>query len=499
MSEKIQKLREILAEIFDLERASALLGWDQQTYMPSAGALMRGYQSGTIDRMAHDMATSAALGKLLDDLRPTAGSLDPDSDDARLVRVAALDFERAKCVPSDYVEELARVAAQAFPAWAQARQSSRFSVFQPYLEKLVEMTHRYVSFFPPAAHPYDVLLDRFEPGLTTAEVQAIFKPLREKQVALIKWIATAPQVDDSCLHQKFDTQAQWDFGVHIITKIGFDWNRGRQDKSAHPFTMGLSADDVRITTRMNPDYFGDSLFSTMHECGHALYEQGFAEGLGRSPLGNAASLAVHESQSRMWENLVGRSLSFWRYAYPALVTSFPQLKGVPLTTFYKAINRVQPSLIRTEADEATYNLHVMLRMEIEIALLEGTLAVKDLPEAWNSRMKDYLGVTPPDDAHGVLQDVHWAYGELGYFPTYALGNLISAQLWETIRAQIPDIEAQIEAGKFDALLGWLREKIHRHGRKFAPQEMVRRVTGSGIDAAPYLRYLETKYRAIYEG
>ena len=285
----------------------------------------------------------------------------------------------------------------------------------------------------------------------------------------------------------------------VISQFGYDWQHGRQDKSAHPFTQSIGLNDVRITTRINPNYLNTALFGTMHEAGHALYEMGIDPAFARSPLGEGTSLGVHESQSRMWENLVGRSKPFWEHFYPQLQQTFPdQLKEVSFDRFYRGVNCVQPSFIRVEADEATYNLHIMLRLEIEIAMIEGSLEVKDLPEAWNLRMQDYLGVTPTSDADGVLQDVHWSSGLIGYFSTYALGNLISAQLWECIQRDLPGLDDQIRSGDFSHLLGWLREKIHRHGAKFEPQELVERVTGSRIDPAPYIHYLQTKYAEIYE-
>jgi carboxypeptidase Taq len=498
MEQKLGQLKTMLAEITDLGGAVALLGWDQQTYMPPGGAEARGNQLGTLQRLIHERQTSAAMGKLLEDLKPYAATLDPDLDDARLVKVVSHDYEIASRVPAEWVVEFAQVTTMAQQAWIEARAKSDFSIFRPHLEKIVELGHRYVSFFPPADHPYDILLDIFEPGMKTADVKAIFDTLRPKQVELIKAIASKPQVDDPFLHQAFDEKKQWDFGVEVITKFGYDWNCGRQDKAPHPFTNGGSRSDVRITTRVAPNFLNSMIFGTMHECGHALYGQGTASELDRTSLDGGASLAVHESQSRMWENLVGRSLPFWEHFYPRLQEVFPsQLGSVPLEKFYKGINKVQPSLIRVEADEATYNLHIMLRLEIEIAIVEGKLAVKDLPEVWNSKMEEYLGVVPPNDAKGVLQDIHWSGGMMGYFSTYALGNLISAQLWEVINQDIPDLPEQIRAGKFEALLGWLREKVHRHGRKFEPQELVQKVTGSKIDPAPYLRYLKEKFGQIY--
>ncbi|MDP3176414.1 MAG: carboxypeptidase M32, partial [Spirochaetaceae bacterium] len=433
-----------------------------------------------------------------DELKPWASTLDPDSDDARLVKVCARDYAKATRVPVDYVVEFAKVTAVAQQAWIEARSTSDFSVFRPHLEKIVEMRKRYAGFFPGVEHPYDALLDDFETGMKTSEVKAIFDLLRPQQVALVKAIAGRPQVDDSFLHQAFDEKKQWDFGVEVITEFGFDWDHGRQDKSAHPFTGGTSMYDVRITTRVDPTFLNPMLFGTMHECGHALYSLGHSQAHDRTGLDNGASLAIHESQSRMWENLVGRSLPFWKHFYPRLQEVFPaQLGAVSLEAFFKGINKVQPSPIRVEADEATYNMHIMLRLEIEMAILEGALTVKDLPDYWNAKMKEYLGVTPANDAQGVLQDIHWSFGGFGYFSTYALGNLVSAQLWEAIQRDIPDLSDKIEAGQFAPLLSWLREKIHVHGRKFEPQELVRRITGTGIDPVPYMRYLNKKYRSIY--
>ncbi len=497
MQEKLTKLKETIATLADLGGAQAVLGWDQQTYMPPMGAESRGQQLGTLGRIAHEIATSPELGKLLDELQPFAASLDPDSDDARMIKFARRDYDQATRVPGDFVVEQAQVTAMANQAWAEARQKSDFAHFRPHLEKIVELTHRFIGFFPPAEHPYDILLDNFEPDMKTSEVKAIFNALRPQQVELIKAIAARPQVDDSFLHQPFDEQKQWDFGVDVITRFGYDWQRGRQDKAPHPFTNGSSINDVRITTRVYPDFFNAMLFGTMHESGHAMYNQGHGLNLERTNLANGASMAVHESQSRMWENLVGRSLPFWEFFYPRLQKSFPQLKKVKLEQFYKGINKTQPSPIRVEADEATYNLHIMLRLEIEIAIIEGKLAVKDLPETWNKKMEEYLGVTPKDDASGVLQDIHWSWGLFGYFSTYALGNLVSVQLWEKILQAIPDLPDQIRQGKFDALLAWLRTNIHVHGRKFMPQELVQKVTGSRIDPAPYMRYLKEKYSQIY--
>ncbi len=497
MEEKIKQLRVLLADIADLSYTAALLDWDQQTYMPVGGAKGRGNQMALLRHLVHERATSAELGKILDVLQPYADSLDPDSDDARMVKVTRRAYEKAVRVPGRHVVEFSQASTLGQQAWMEARAKSDFSIFRPHLERIVALRQEYATFFQNFDHPYDTLLDDFEPNMKTADVKAIFDGLRPRQVELIKAIAGKAQVDDSFLHQPFDENKQWDFGKQVITRFGYDWNRGREDKAPHPFTTSFGINDVRITTRVAPDFLNTMLFGTLHECGHALYGMGVAPELERTGLEGGASLAVHESQSRLWENLVGRSFPFWQCFYPRLQETFPQLSGVPLEKFYKGINKVQPSLIRVEADEATYNLHIMLRLELEISLLEGKVAVKDIPAIWNEKMREYLGVTPSSDAKGVLQDIHWSGGAIGYFSTYALGNLISVQLWEKINQDIPDLVEQIRQGKFEMLLRWLREKIHRHGSKFDPQELVQKVTGSKIDPAPYERYLTKKYTEIY--
>jgi carboxypeptidase Taq len=498
METKLNQLKEILGEIADLNYAGSVLGWDQQCYMPEAGAEARGQQLATLGKLAHVRFTSDEVGQLLEDLQPYTAQLDPDSDDARLVKITARNRDKQVKIPAQMVVEFTQLTTVAHGVWAKARTTNDFSLFQPYLEKIIDLRRQYAALFAPYDHVYDPMLDDFEPGLKTAEVKAIFGALRPQQVELIQAIAARPQVDSSFLHQPFDEQKQWDFGVKVISKFGYDWKRGRQDKAVHPFCTSFSVNDVRITTRVMPDFLNPCLFGTMHECGHAFYDLGVNPAYDRTPLVGGASMAVHESQSRMWENLVGRSLAFWEHFYPQLQQSFPsQLGAVSLDTFYKGINCVQPSLIRVEADEATYNLHIMLRLELEIALMEGTLEAKDLPEAWNARFQEYLGITPPNNKLGVLQDVHWSGGMFGYFSTYALGNLVSAQLWECIQVDLPDLTEQIRRGEFAALLSWLRSKVHVHGAKYEPQELVQKITGSKIDPAPYMRYLKTKYSQVY--
>ena len=496
MSEKLSKLKELLGEVSDLNKAASVLSWDQQVNMPPGGSEGRGQQLATLGKIAQEKFTADEIGKLLDDLKQEYA--DGDSDDAAMIRVAARNYDKAIRVPAEFVAEQAIVSTKAFEAWVDARRKSDFSIFLPHLEKNVELVKKYVSFFPPADHPYDTLLDDYEPGMKTAGVKAIFDGLRPKQVKLIKAIAATKQVKDDFLHKKYNEKKLWDFGVNVITQYGYDWNRGRQDKAPHPFETSFNVNDVRITTRFEADNPMATLFSTFHESGHAMYEQGVNPAYERTPLANGTSLAVHESQSRMWENLVGRSVPFWEHFYPKLKKTFPsQLDGVSLKSFYKAINKVEPSFIRVNADEATYNLHIMLRLELEIGMVEGSIAIKDLPEIWNAKMQEYFGITPPNDAMGVLQDVHWSYGSIGYFSTYALGNLVSAQLWEKINKDIRDLDDQIRQGNFSELLGWLRTKVHVHGHKYDPQDLVQMVTGSKITPEPYVRYLTKKYSEIY--
>jgi carboxypeptidase Taq len=498
VDEKLTSLKIAVNEISDLVSAMSLLGWDQQTYMPKGGAEDRGYALSTLARITHLKTTAPEIGALLEDLMADHSDLDPDSNDARLIQVSWREYTKRARIPTRWVVENARVTTTAQTIWEKAKEESNYSIFQPHLERVMELRREYASFFAPYDHIYDPLLDDFEPGLKTSAVKEIFSTLRPEQVNLIKAISEKPAIDDSFLRLPYAEQGQWDFGVDVITRFGYDWNHGRQDRAVHPFTQGFGVGDVRITTRFDPERGASALFSTMHEAGHALYDLGFDHALARTPLASGASMALHESQSRMWENLVGRSLPFWKFFYPRLQVRFPsQLGNVDLMTFYRGINKVEPSYIRVEADEATYNLHCMLRLELEIALMDTTLEVRHLPEAWNSRMKDYLGVTPPNDRLGVLQDVHWSNGLIGYFPTYALGNLVSVQLWEKIQQDIPDLLEQFEQGQFSSLLAWLRLNVHRHGAKFEPQELIEKVTGNPINPAPYLHYLKSKYSEIY--
>jgi carboxypeptidase Taq len=494
----LTRLNDLIAEVVDLQHAAALLEWDEQVYMPPGGAATHGEMVATIRKIAHEKFTSDEIGRALDALKAGVDASD-DDDTARLIGITAHEYDKAVRVPAAFVAEQAQAVSAAQHAWVAARARSDFNAFRPHLQKIVELKQRYVSFFPAKAHPYDIVLDDFEPGMTTAEVRGIFGVLRPRQVALIRELTSRPQVDDAFLHVPYAESAMSDFARQVVTAIGFDWTRGRQDRSVHPFATGIGPNDVRITTRFVEHEPLSLLFGVIHETGHALYEQGIGQAFARTLLGNAASLGIHESQSRLWENLVGRSLPFWQQFYPSLQQHFPsQLGGITLEQFYRAINKVNPTLIRVESDEATYNLHIMLRVEMEIALLEGQIQVTDLPDLWRARMQEYLGVVPETDARGVLQDIHWSIGAFGYFATYALGNLISAQLWDAYLRANPNRDADVRRGTFAPLLEWLRAHIHQHGRKYQAQELVERATGSRIDPAPYLEYLEQKFRPVYE-
>jgi carboxypeptidase Taq len=496
---RLEELRHRLSEIGDLGAAGAVLGWDQATYMPAGGAPARARQGATLSRLAHERAVDPALGTLIDSLVPHAASLPYESDAASLIRVAKRDFEKAIKVPADYVSRASAAGSASYDAWTRARPANDFATMAPFLERTVELAREYAGFFAPYAHIADPLIDGADEGMSTASVRALFAELRRELVPIVHAIAAQPAADDHALHGSFDEPAQLAFGRSVVGQIGYDFERGRLDKTHHPFSTRFSTGDVRITTRVDPHDIGQALFSTIHEAGHALYEQGVAAGLDGTPLGNGASAGVHESQSRLWENVVGRGRGFWEHFFPVLQDTFPDpFRGVTLETFYRAINRVERSLIRTDADEVTYNLHIMMRFDLELDLLEGRLQVKDLPQAWRARMEADLGVTPADDRDGCLQDVHWYGGSLGGgFQGYTIGNILSAQFYAAAVKAHREIPNEIAAGRFDTLHDWLTRNLYRHGRKFTPDELVARATGAPMSIAPYLAYLRGKYSEFY--
>lgn len=497
--EAVDRLRELLGQVVDLNAAQAVLSWDQETHMPGGGLNARAQQLATLGQLAHERFTSDEVGDLLEELSPLGDELDADSDQARLIQVVRRDFDKAIRLPATLVAELARTTAVSQQAWKGAREDSDFARLRPHLERVIVLLRRKAEALGYEETPYDALLDEYEPGMRSSRVAAVFAALRKDLVPIVRAIADNPVPDDTFLHQEFDEQRQWDFGVRVARDFGFDFERGRQDRSAHPFSTSFSVNDVRITTRVQSNFLPACLFGTLHEAGHAMYEQGVDMSLERTPLASGTSLGMHESQSRLWENLVGRSRPFWSYYYGLLQRAFPaQLGAVPLDPFYRAINKVQPSLIRVEADEVTYNLHIMLRFELETALMSGDLEVADLPGAWNDKSREVLGMVPPDDTHGVLQDIHWSAGLIGYFPTYALGNMISAQLYERVALEINGLEEQIALGRFSELLGWLREHIHRPGRKFTASELLQRTVGCDLDAGAWLAYVRGKFGGLYD-
>lgn len=483
----------------DLRSAAAVLYWDQSTYMPPGGATARARQLALLNELAHRHATAPEIGKLLDRLDRESADWDPDGDQAAMLHVARYDYERAIRLPSEFVAEFSQHTSTAYQAWTTARPANDFAAVQPLLERTLELSRRYANYFPGYEHPADPLIAESDRGMTVATIRPLFAKLRAFLTPLVQAIVAKPETDDSCLHQHYPEAAQWAFGEKIIRDYGYDFNRGRQDKTHHPFMTRFSAGDCRITTRVHEDFVAGALFSTMHEAGHALYELGIAQEFDATPLGGGTSSGVHESQSRLWENVVGRSRGFWERYYPDLQAVFPtQLGHVSLDTFYRAINKVKPSLIRVEADEVTYNLHVIIRFELECALLEGSAAIADLPRLWRERYTEYLGVEPPDDRNGVLQDVHWFAGPIGgSFQGYTLGNILAGQFYAAALDAHPTIPTEISRGRFDTLHTWMRDHIYRHGRKYNTAELVQRITGGPIRLEPYQAYLRHKYGDLY--
>ncbi|HEX4520053.1 MAG TPA: carboxypeptidase M32 [Gaiellaceae bacterium] len=498
MSAPFEELNLRLAEIGDLSAAASLLAWDQQVMMPPRGAASRAEHLATLKRITHEKFISPEIGRLLEELAPFEEAHDYDSFEASLIRVTRRDWEKARKVPSELRAEMSRAASLALPVWVEARANNDFAAFLPALRENVELRRRYIACFEgDYPEPYDVVLDDFERGMTTAEVRSLFGYLKEHQAPLVKLVAgnDLPEVPAG---RSFPLELQKQFELEVVRRFGFDDQAWRIDPTVHPFASGTGRDDIRITTRYFTDNL-DGLFATMHETGHGLYEHQVDPSLERTPLGSGTSLGMHESQSRMWENLVGRSLPAWRFFFPKLQQTFPDaFRGYDVERWYREINAVQPSLIRVEADEATYNLHIILRFELEQELIDESFPLESLPEEWNRRMYDLLGVEVPNDTEGVLQDTHWAIGAIGYFATYALGNLISAQLWERIVSDLPDLESDFERGEFTALQEWLRDHVHRYGRMFTPAETLDRAIGTKtIDPEPYVRYLQRKLAGIY--
>lgn len=496
---KLQELRTRLAEINDIESAASLLYWDQATYMPPGGAAARGRQMATLRHIAHTKFTEPAIGQLLEDLQGYEASLPYDSDEASLIRVTRLDYDRSVKIPPAFTAKFSQHSADSYEAWAKARPENNFAAVAPYLEKTLELSREMANFFPGYQHIADPLIDESDYGMNAQSVRSLFAQLRQQLVPIVEAIASQPIADATALHQHFPEPEQLAFSLEVIRQLGYDFQRGRQDKTLHPFMTKFSTGDVRITTRVRENDLNEGLFSTIHETGHALYEQGIARDFEATPLAGGTSSGVHESQSRLWENLVGRSRNFWEFCYPQLQSAFPQqLKQVSLDTFYRGINKVERSLIRTDADEVTYNLHVMIRFDLELALLEGNLSVNDLPAAWNDRYRSDLGIVPSCDTNGVLQDVHWYGGMVGgMFQGYTLGNLMSAQFFEAALQAHLEIPNQIRQGNFKVLHDWLKQNIYQHGRKYTAAEIVEKATLKPLSIEPFISYIKGKFGELY--
>ncbi len=495
------RLVELLAEVVHLRMVASLLFWDQQTMMPKGGADTRGAQMADIRKLAHARLTSPEVGELLETLRGYESSLPYDSDEASTIRIARREYGKQTKLPSDLVVRRSRAATAGYKAWLASREAKDFKVFRPALETIVAVMREEADALGWDTHPLDPILGLEEPGLKIAEIEALFAKLRETLVPLVKAIAEkAGSVEDSFLHVPYDREKQVAAAREAVRAIGFDLDtRGRMDFSVHPYTIDIAApNDVRITTRVNETFPNQCFFASLHEAGHGTYAQGIPERLGESILGDGASGGIHESQSRLWENLVGRSRAFWQFFYPRFREYFPtQLGGVSEEAFYRAVNKVAPSFIRTEADEVTYNLHIMVRFELEKAVFDGKLAVADLAEAWNAKFKDYLGIAPPNDLLGVVQDIHWSSRFGASFVSYTIGNVSGVQFYERAKKDIPDLEKGFAKGEFRPLLKWMNDNVHAWGAKLEPQELLKKVTGSSLDPAPYLGYIKRKFGEIY--
>ncbi len=500
MSESLlNELKNRLYEVADLDQAGAVLNWDMSTYMPPKGAPQRGRAMATLSKLRHEKFTDAAVGSLLDQLEAELGDRPADDDAAALVTVTRREYDRAVKVPASLVGEISELTSTLYDAWTRARPANDFAGLMPMLEQELDLFRKMAECFPGYQHISDPLISFSDYGMSAESIRTVFAELRGELVPIVKAIVEAGPADDSPLHQIYPEAEQEAFGIEVIKDYGYDFERGRQDRTHHPFMTRFSSGDVRITTRFKENSLDDGLFSTLHEAGHALYEQGIDPAFDGTPLGGGTSTGVHESQSRLWENIVGRSRGFWSQYYPQLQDEFPeQLNTVSPDEFYRAINVVKPSLIRVDADEVTYNLHVMIRFDIELALMDGSLEVKDLPEVWHSRYASDLGVTAPDDRDGVLQDVHWYTGIFGYFQGYTLGNLMSAQFYDAALKANPSIPDEIASGQFGTLRGWLTDNIYRHGGKFTADELLHRITGEGLSINAWIKYIRSKYGEMYK-
>jgi carboxypeptidase Taq len=493
--EQYEDYRRRMQRIADIRNASALLQWDQETYLPPKAAALRGQQISTLSELSHQLFTAEDLGVLLQTLADDA-TLDEAA--ARNVERTLEDYRKNKKYSSAFVRLLSEQTNKAFHAWIDARSKNDFRVYEKALDTLVELKRQEADLLGYEGHRYNALLDEFEKGCTVDLVDRTFEGLLPTLRELLQRIMDKPPVDESFLHRHYPRQKQWDWGLHLLRHLHFNFGCGRQDISEHPFSISFGASDVRVTTRIDEQDFANMTWSTIHEAGHALYEQGLPPEQYGLPLGEACSYSIHESQSRLWENNVGRSRGFWQHYLPQLQDRFPEaLSDVDLDRFYRGINSVKPSLIRTEADEITYHFHVYIRYELEKRLIGGELKTADIPAYWNEQYRQLLGVTVPDDRSGCLQDVHWSHGSFGYFPTYSLGSFYAAQFFSAAQQAIPGLEAGIAEGQTASLLNWLRAQIHAKGRFHTSEELCKDVTGKTLDVGYFVDYLLQKYTAIY--
>lgn len=499
MKRKFEELLVKIREICDIEAAGRVLQWDQATYMPPGGAAARARQGATLAGIAHGRITDPAFGRLLDDLAPLQSEVSPNSFEGAAIWLARDKFDKASRVPSKFMERAHRLFSECYEAWLVARKTEDFSAVEPFLRKAVDISREFSEFHAGHESIVDPLIDLTDPGMTASVVSKVFTELRSSLVPLVRAISESEPPEDGFLRIRYDPDKQWELGLEIIKRLGYDLRRGRKDRTVHPFMDKFSIDDVRITTRIREFDLADSLSSTIHETGHALYEQGMDKSFEGTFLAEAPSAGFHESQSRLWENMVGKSLDAWRYLFPLVREFFPaETAGRTAEDFYRGMNRVAPSLIRTEADEVTYNLHVMIRFDLAKSLLEGTLDVKDLPDAWNARYVEDLGVEPRNLKEGALQDVHWYNGFIGgAFQCYTLGNIMAAQIFEIISSDIPELSNNLEKGDFATLLQWLTKHIYSKGSLYRPLELLREVTGDGLETGPLVAYLSNKYGRLY--
>jgi carboxypeptidase Taq len=488
--------KDTLQKIADIKYASAVLQWDQETYLPFKGNDARGRQIATLNEIVHEKFTDEKLGGLLNEL---SSANDLSSNQKRNVELSLEDYNRNRKVPAVFVRKMSEAVNKSFHAWIDARKENNFASFAKPLHDIIELKKQEADYLGYDKHPYDALMNDYDKGLTTTITDRLFADLHPQVTELLQKISAKPQVDDSFLHQHFDKTKQWNTGIEILKRMHFDFDAGRQDVSEHPFTTNFSSKDVRITTRIDENDFSTMLWSCIHEGGHALYEQGLPADEYGLPLGEYCSLSIHESQSRLWENCVGRGLPFWKHNFAFLQKQFPeQLNKISTEAFYKGINKVRPSLIRTEADELTYHFHVMIRYEIEKLLIAGSLKTADIPAYWNELYKKHLGITVPDDKQGCLQDVHWSHGSFGYFATYSIGSLIAAQFYAEIKSSVNNFESALEAGNNEHLIKWLRENIYKFGRHFNSNQLCEKATGEELNSSHFSDYAAKKYGTIYE-